>query len=144
MVYNYRMMLEILISTFAGTVVYLILGWILFQKLSGAHTDANTTHMPGFKKSAAEVSMTMLVVSCIAYTLLISILFSEWTHTNTFAEGARIGAVMGGLIALMSNSYWYATSHFFNNLKPIVAHVSAAVVAVALTGGVIGFVQGLF
>jgi hypothetical protein len=37
----------------------------------------------------------------------------------------------------MTDSYWYATSNFFNNLKPMLADIIAATVTVGTMGSVI-------
>lgn len=135
-------MLKILVSALAGTVAYFLVGWLVFEGLLGKYISANTTQIEGFKKSPEESSMALLVVSCAAYALLLSIIMGKWAHIHTFKEGAILGAVTGILIAIMTDTYWFSTSHFYNGPVPLLADVAAAGVTVGVMGGVIGWVLG--
>jgi hypothetical protein len=135
-------MSKILLAAFAGTIVYFIIGWLVFEGLLGKYMSANTTQIVGFKKSAEESSMALLVVSCAAYALLLALIMGKWADVHSFKEGAILGAVMGILIAVMTDTYWFSTSHFFNSFKPLLADVAAAGLTVGVMGGVIGWVLG--
>lgn len=135
-------MLKILLAALAGTIAYFLIGWLVFEGLLGKYMSANTTHIVGFKKSPEESSMAMLMLSCAAYALLLAIVMGKWADINTFKEGVQLGAIMGILIAIMTNSYWYSTSNFFNGFAPLLVDVAAAGVTVGLMGGVIGWVLG--
>jgi hypothetical protein len=104
--------------------------------------SANTTQIVGFKKTEAESSLTMLIVSCAAYALLLAIIMGKWAQISNFKDGAILGAIMGVLIAIMTDSYWSSSSHFFNSFKPILADIAAAGLTVGIMGGVIGWVLG--
>jgi hypothetical protein len=135
-------MIKILLATLVGTIVYFGIGWLVFEGLLGNYMSANTTQIAGFKKSDEESSMLMLIVSCGAYALLLAIIMGQFANINTFKDGAILGATVGVLVAIMTNSYWYSTTHFFNNLSPLLADVAAAGVTVGIMGGVIGWVLG--
>jgi hypothetical protein len=135
-------MTKILLATFIGTIVYFGIGWLVFEGLLGKYMSANTTQIIGFKKSEEESSMLMLIVSCAAYALLLATVMGQWTAIQTLKEGVIFGAVVGVLIAIMTNSYWYSTSHFFNNLTPLLVDVAAAGLTVGIMGGVIAWVLG--
>ena len=135
-------MIKILLAALVGTIVYFGIGWLVFEGLLGKYMSANTTQIVGFKKSEEESSMLMLIVSCAAYALLLAVVMGNWTQVNTFKEGAILGATVGIFVAVMTNSYWYSTSHFFNNLSPLLVDVAAAGLTVGIMGGVIGWVLG--
>lgn len=135
-------MIKILLATLIGTVVYFLFGWLIFEGLLGQYMSTNTTQIAGFKKSEAESSLLMLVVSCAAYALLLAILMGEWAHIGTFREGLKIGAITGVLVATMTNTYWYSSSHFFNGFPPLLADIAAAGLTVGAMGGVIGWFLG--
>lgn len=137
-------MLKILLAALVGTIAYFLIGWLVFEGLLGKYMSANTTQIVGFKKSPEESSMAMLMLSCAAYALLLAIVMGKWADINTFKEGVQLGAIMGILIAIMTNSYWYSTSNFFNGFAPLLVDVAAAGVTVGLMGGVIGWVLGKF
>jgi hypothetical protein len=132
-------MIKIFLAALVGTIVYFGFGWLIFEGLLGKYMSANTTQIVGFKKSEEESSMVMLIVSCAAYALLLSIVMGNWTQVNTFKEGAILGATVGILVATMTNSYWYSTSHFFNGFTPLLIDIAAAGVTVGVMGGTIGW-----
>jgi hypothetical protein len=135
-------MVKILLATLIGTVVYFLFGWLVFEGFLGKYMSTNTTQIAGFKKTEAESSMLMLIVSCAAYALLLAILMGQWAHVNTFREGVKIGAITGVLVATMTNSYWYSSSHFFNGFQPLLADIVAAGLTVGVMGGAIGWFMG--
>jgi hypothetical protein len=135
-------MIKILLASLVGTIVYFGIGWLVFEGLLGKYMSANTIQIAGFKKSEEESSMLMLIVSCAAYALLLAIIMGNWAHVSTVKEGVVLGATVGVLVAIMTNSYWYSTSHFFNNLSPLLVDVAAAGLTVGIMGGVIGWVLG--
>lgn len=136
-------MLKILLAALAGTITYFLVGWLVFEGLLGRYMSANTTQIEGFKKSQEESSMALLLVSCAAYALLLAIVMGKWADVHTFREGVILGAVMGILIAVMTDTYWFSSSHFYNGPAPLLADVAAAELTVGVMGGVIGWVLGL-
>jgi hypothetical protein len=135
-------MIKILLAALVGTIVYFGIGWLVFEGILGKYMSENTTQIAGFKKSEEESSMLMLIVSCAAYALLLAIIMGNWANVDTFKNGAILGATIGVLVAVMTNSYWYSTTHFFNNLSPLLVDVAAAGVTVGIMGGTIAWVLG--
>lgn len=135
-------MIKILLATLIGTVVYFLFGWLVFEGILGKYMSTNTTQIAGFKKTEAESSMLMLLVSCAAYALLLAILMGQWAQVSTFREGLKIGAITGVLVATMTNSYWYSSSHFYNGFQPLLADIVAAGLTVGVMGGAIGWFLG--
>lgn len=135
-------MIKILSAALVGTIVYFGIGWLVFEGLLGKYMGTNTTQIVGFKKSDEEASMLMLIVSCAAYAMLLAILMGQWTTVHTLKEGVLFGAVVGILVATMTNSYWYSTSHFFNSLTPLLVDIAAAGLTVGIMGGAIGWFLG--
>lgn len=135
-------MIKILLAALAGTITYFLFGWLVFEGLLGQYMNANTTQIQGFKKSPEESSMALIVVSCAAYALLLSIIMGRWADVHTFREGAILGAITGILIAVMTDTYWFSSSNFYNGVAPLLADVAAAGLTVGVMGGVIGWVLG--
>ena len=86
--------------------------------------------------------MILIFISCAAYALLITLVFHYAPEIRTFKMGFTMGAMIGVLVAIMTNTYWFATSHFFNDFKPILADILAASVTVGIMGGVVAWVLG--
>ena len=128
-------------GTLAGTIVYFVIGWIVFEYILGSYTIANTTQIVGFKKNEHDSSIVMLIVSCTAYALLLSSLMVYWINTTlNFKEGFKLGAIVGILVATMTDTYWYGTSNFYNNATPMILDIIAATITVGIMGGAVSLV----
>lgn len=134
-------MKKFIILTLIGTITYFVLGWLIFDLILGTYTDANTTQLAGFKRSPEEFSWLFLVTSCAAYAALMVYIISHLTRTTDPVKGTITGAVVGVLVAIMANTYWLASSHFYNNVAVAFVDVAGAAVAVGLLGLMITLVS---
>ena len=71
-----RKALRFVLASIVGTVVYFVVGWLVFELLLGAFMDEHTTQIQGFKRSEAGSNMAMLLLSCFAYATLLSVILS--------------------------------------------------------------------
>ena len=132
---------KLIIGTLTGTIIYFIVGWIVFEFLLGSYTNANTTQIVGFKKDEQESSLPMLILSCTAYAMLLTSLMLYWINTSlNFKDGIKLGASVGLLVAIMTDTYWYGTSNFYNNATPMILDIMAASITVGIMGGSISLV----
>lgn len=132
---------KLIIGTLTGTIIYFIVGWIVFEFLLGSYTNANTTQIVGFKKDEQETSLPMLILSCTAYAMLLTSLMLYWINTSlNFKDGIKLGASVGLLVAIMTDTYWYGTSNFYNNATPMILDIMAASITVGIMGGAISLV----
>jgi hypothetical protein len=132
---------KLIIGTLTGTIIYFIVGWIVFEFLLGSYTNANTTQIVGFKKDEQESSLPMLILSCTAYAMLLTSLMLYWINTSlNFKDGIKLGASVGLLVAIMTDTYWYGTSNFYNNATPMILDIMAASITVGIMGGAISLV----
>lgn len=134
---------KIMLSSVIGCLFYLLIGWFVFDVIIGTYIQSNTTNLIGFKKDQSDSNTTMLVLSCLAYSTLLSIIFGYWSNITNFKSGLGAGSIIGVLVAIMTDSYWYSTSHYYNSLMPLLVDVGAAGITVGLLGGVIGWILGL-
>jgi hypothetical protein len=125
---------KLLISMLIGTIVYLLIGWFTFDFILGEFSEKNTTQLEGFKKSAEEFSFTWLAVSCAAYAALLSLILIYLADIKSVVKGGVVAAIAGGLIAVMTDSYWYGSSYFYTSIYALVADVIGAIISVGLTG----------
>ncbi len=133
----------IIVQIVAGTLFYLAFGWILFDLFLGSYTDRNTTHIEGFKRSPGEMYFSFLVISCFAYACLITFIL-YFTKTTSVKKGFLISCIVGILIAIMTDSYWYATSNFYNNIYVMLLDIIAAGVSVGSLGAIITIISNRF
>jgi hypothetical protein len=130
-------MLRSINAAVTGTLAYLLIGWLVFEQLLGEFTNANTTNIAGFKKDASTPGFILMVLSCLSYSILLTLILGHWKQVKTPVEGAKTGAITGTLVAIMTDTYWYAKSNFYNNLQPMLADILAAAVTVGVMGWVI-------
>jgi hypothetical protein len=135
------MIKKVIILTIIGAIAYWAFGWFVFDYVLGAYTERNTTQIPGFKKTAEQFSMPLLVLSCSAYAALIVYILAVLSKTKNTIEGAVTGAIVGILVAIMTDSYWLVSSNFYNNVYVALADVAAAGVSVGFLGFVVTFLS---
>ncbi len=128
---------KIIILIMVGTIAYSALGWFIFDYLIGAYTDMNTTQIPGFKKTADQFNTSYLILSCAAYSALMVFVLVYLTNTTNAIRGTITGAIVGVLVAVMANSYWLASSNFYNNVYVALVDVAAAAISVGFLGFII-------
>ena len=133
------MVKKIVTLTVLGTLVYLAFGWFVFDFVLGAYTERNTTQISGFKKTAEQFSTPYLILSCAAYSALIVFVLVWLTDTKSTFKGAATGAIIGVLVAIMANSFWLASSTFYNNVYVAIADAAAAAVSVGFLGFAVVF-----
>lgn len=126
-----------------GTIAYLAFGWFVFDFVLGPFTEHNTTQISGFKKSADQVNILALVISCAAYAVLISYILCSLLRENSIIKGAAIAAAIGVLVAIMTDSYWYSSSNFYNNLYVVLADIVGAGISVGFLGAVVVWISTL-
>lgn len=129
------------IATAAGTLAYLACGWLVFGLLFGNYTEAHTTSISGFRKTGEQYSVALLVVSCMAYAALISFILIYLLDNRKMFRGFFIGTVTGMLVAVMTDSYWYATSTFYSDGLVVIIDILCAGITVGLLGLTVSWIN---
>jgi hypothetical protein len=125
--------LRLLLSSLLGSFFYLILGWLIFDVVLGAYTEAHTTALEGFKKTT-DFSMPFLYASCLAYSILINFILFH-TNINSLVKAISFSAIVGVLVASMTDFFWYASSTFYSNFTVVCLDLAGAAVSVGALGG---------
>jgi hypothetical protein len=116
-----------------GGLFYLLIGYVIFDYLLGSYTEAHTTQLIGFKKSDSEMSLLGMYASCVAYAALICFvqsLKSPQSYLAAFSQSALIGL----LVALMTDCFWYSTSHFYTDFSAVIIDCIGAIFSVGALG----------
>ena len=122
------------IGLLAGTLVYFAFGWFVFDFLLGSYTELNTTNISGFKKTGGQYSLLLLIISCMAYTALINFILIFLLNNKNILKGFIISSITGLLVAIMTDTYWYATSTFYLNMYVVIFDIAAAAITVGALG----------
>ena len=112
---------KLFITTIVGTIAYFLFGWVIFDFLLGSYTNLHTTQLVGFKKTDA-------------YAALLSFILVYLLNSTSLLKAFLISTTIGVLVAIMTDSYWYATSHFYSNTIVILLDILAAGVTVGFMG----------
>ena len=124
---------KLLFISIIGSLFYLLIGFVIFDLMLGTYTEAHTTQIIGFKKST-DFSFLFLYLSCLAYSMLLTFVL----HHTTISQAKKafiFSAILGVLIAAMTDFYWYASSNFYSNFTVIALDFLGAALSVGLTGG---------
>ena len=122
-----------LIVSFLGSFFYLGIGWLVFDVLLGNFSNEHTTQLAGFKKTT-DFSLVFLYLSCLAYAVLISYITSLTINSKTTFQAFLQSALIGLLIACMTDFYWYASSYFYSDLSAVIVDCAGAALTVGLLG----------
>ena len=122
----------LLLSCGLGSVFYLFMGWFIFDFILGTYTEAHTTQLQGFKKTA-DFSFIFLYLSCLAYSFLINFILFHTTITSSI-KAFLFSAIIGLLVASMTDFFWYASSHFYSNFTVVCLDLAGAALSVGSLG----------
>ncbi|MEZ4892871.1 MAG: hypothetical protein R3A50_09555 [Saprospiraceae bacterium] len=132
---------KVLLAALAGAVVAFITGWLIWGMALAGIMESNTTEA-GLAVSRGEMPLLWAIaVGCIAYSLLLALVYSRWAGISTFKSGAMGGAWIMLLIALGADFFVYAGMNVMN-ITAIIVDVVASAVQGAIVGGVIGWALG--
>ncbi|MBX2927048.1 MAG: hypothetical protein KF852_04370 [Saprospiraceae bacterium] len=131
---------KILIAALAGTVVFFLLGWLVWGIVLRDFMAANYVSS-GILKADKDMILWAMVLGNFAAAFLLAFIFDFWANISTFVTGAKAGALIFGLIAVSMDLVWYASANILN-LNGTIADIIASTVVGAIVGGVIGLVLG--
>lgn len=123
-----------IIISLLGSIIYFVFGWLVFDLLLGEYTNTNTTSIKGFKKSEEEYSILFLYISCLAYSLLVNYILLFLAKTQSLLQGFLRASAIGVLVAIMTDTYWYGSSHIYNNIMVMFVDILAAAITVGALG----------
>lgn len=122
-----------LVSGFAGSIVYFLLGWLFYAYL----------FKEIFPPSPNEGSENLLVIylGCLTFGLFVAYIYTNWAQISTLATGALAGGLIGFFLGLYWNFFYLA---MFPETTYTVFGVDLAIqiVSGAITGAVIAMVHG--
>ena len=132
-------MKSFLIATVVGGITFFILSSIFYGMIMPDFFANNAGSATGVMKNPP--NFIALFLGEIAFGALYSYIFIKWANIKTFTGGAKGGAVIGLLLGLGFDLINFATANILN-LTATLTDATWAMIAGALTGGVIGWVIG--
>ena len=116
---------KILLSGIVGTVVYYLLGWLVY----GLFLAENST---------GEESMLFIFLGCLSFAFLLAYVYSKQAQISSSVTGFNAGIVIGILYAL--NWYFFVSNEF--DLRKIVEEIVIGGLMTGITGGLVAYANG--
>ena len=117
---------NVLISGIAGTIVYYLLGWLVYDIL-----------FP--QMSTGDESMLGIFLGCLCYMFIYALIFVRWAHITTFKTGVTTGFVLGLLYALSWQAFTY-TGHL--DVSNFIHEILIGSIMTAFGAGTVAFFHG--
>jgi uncharacterized protein YacL len=124
-------------ATLAGAVTAFILGYALYGVLLAGFFAANAGSAMGVMKEP--FNLIAIGLGQVPLALLMTLVISRWGNARSIAGGAKVGALIGFLIALGYDLTMYGSSNLSNLTATVVDPVVSLVLS-GITGAVIGLV----
>lgn len=125
-------------AIFAGTLVLLVLGFILYAMVFTGYFAANAE--PGAAAVAKDPpEMPFIYLSELILAVLLCLVIGRWADVSGAVAGFRTGAVFGFLLSLAISMMFYGSVNYMN-LQATLFDVVLTTVRLAVAGAVIGLV----
>jgi hypothetical protein len=80
-------------------------------------------------------------MSCLAYAALIVLVLTVIGKVSSPKQGFLFAALIGVLIAMMTDFYWYASSNFYSNGIVVFLDIAGAALSVGILGATVVFIS---
>ena len=117
---------NLLFSGIAGTIIYYLLGWLVYDFL-----------FPDL--AAGKESLLGIFLGCLFYSFIYAVIFTRWASITTFKTGFYAAFTLGLLYALS----WYCFA-FEGHFKAVdfIREILIGSLMTAFMGGTVAFVNG--
>ncbi len=130
---------KILIGTLVAGVSMFLLGWLIYGIMLHGFMEANCNNS-SMRPMEQMIWWAMIAANLVGGLLLAIIL--DWSGSITMMSGAKVGAIVGFLMALTYDLSMYATTTMFNGLKMVAVDSLCSSLMLALTGMITAMVMG--
>ena len=131
---------KILLGGIAGAVTFFILGWLVYGMLLTDYTTANFNQCAN--RPMEEMKWWAMILSNLAFGFLLSIVFI-WSNTKGIMAGAKVGGIVGLLLAVSIDFSMYSMSNMFLNLTAVFVDIIVYTVLSTIVGVVVALVMGI-
>lgn len=133
---------KMLISGIAGGIAAFFAGWLIYGMLLMEFMAQNSGSATGVMRADADMVWWALVAGNLLTGILYSYIFNRWANINTLSAGLSAGAIIGLIMGAAFDLTMYGTSNIMA-LKGIWVDIAASAVMGAITGAVVGWVNGI-
>ncbi len=130
---------KILVTGLIAGVVHFFLGFLIWGVLLADFFAANSGKATGVSRE--EPVFWAIIVSSLAFGILLAYIFGKWASISTLATGASAGAVIGLLLGVAYDFMLFGTTHIMN-MTGTVVDIIVTVAVYAILGAVVGWLLG--
>jgi hypothetical protein len=131
---------KVLIGGAVGAVVFFLLGWAIYGLLLMDYMTENTNQCMMVPED--EMNLLALFAGNLALTMLLALVLN-WMDVTSMMNGAKVGAVVGLLIALYIDLMFYSMSSMFSNMTAMFIDIAVFTVMSAITGAIMAKVMNM-
>jgi hypothetical protein len=133
---------KMLISGIAGGIAAFFAGWLIYGILLMDFMAQNSGTATGVMRADTEMVWWALIAGNLLSGMLYSYIFNRWANISTLSAGLSAGAVIGLIMGAAVDLTMYGTSNIMA-LNGVWADIAASAVLGAITGAVVGWVNGM-
>lgn len=133
---------KMLISGIAGGIVAFFAGWLIYGMLLMDFMAQNSGTATGVMRADAEMVWWALIAGNLLTGILYSYIFNRWANISTLSAGLSAGAIIGLIMGAALDLTMYGTSNIMA-LNGVWVDIAASAVIGAVTGAVVGWVNGM-
>lgn len=124
---------RVVVAAVAGAIALSLLEALTYGLLLPEFIDANRVQYVGLVKDQPDLIPYLLFN--LVWSSLLAFIFDKWAGIRTFGPGSSAGAMIMVAVVLGINCGYLA---FFNLLKNPVIVISVKLIAMAITGAIVG------
>ncbi len=133
---------KMLISGIAGGIVAFFAGWLIYGMLLMDFMAQNSGTATGVMRADADMVWWALIAGNLLTGILYSYIFNRWANISTLSAGLSAGAIIGLIMGAAFDLTMYGTSNILA-LNGVWVDIAASAVMGAITGAVVGWVNGM-
>ena len=135
---------KFLVSGIVGGIVSCLGGYLIYGMLLKSFFEGCSTLPAGVNVMRTPETMIWwsLILGCVFMGLLYSYIFNKRANINSLSAGVSAGFVLGLLMTAGTDFIMYGTANF-SNLTGTLADIACGAVLGALTGGAVGWMNGM-
>lgn len=131
---------KILFGGIAGSVTLFLLGGLIYEVLLKNYVTANFNQ--SVMRPNEDMIIWAMILSYLGIGFLLSIVFS-WSNGNGIMAGAKVGGIIGLLVAIYGDFGMYSMSNMFINTSAVFVDTIISIVISAIGGVVVALVMGI-
>jgi len=130
---------KIILAAIAGSILYFLLGWLIYGFLLMDFFVENTTYYEGLMYEMPNLLLYFLANLSLSY--LIAFIFQKWAGIKTISRGFSAGFLIGIFLSIFIDLMYYASMDLYTPTAVVVDIIANSVI-IALVGGCIGWILG--